>query len=296
MYDTATIFQFLVSGVGAGCIYGLVAIGFAVIFNASGIINFAQGAFVMLGGVLTHVIYKSGYVPLALAALLAVVLTAIVGAAFQLVIIRPLYRRRTALFIMILATLALSIIVENVVLHLVGDQPLSFPSFTPGDPLHFGAVVIDRQIFWMVGGSLFLVLMLSLLYRFTLLGKAMKACAINPEVASLLAVPVQRMIAYSFALSAALGALGGILITPTQYTAYYIAVPFSVNGFIAAIVGGLGNPLGAFVGGVILGVLQSLAVLFFDAGYKEIVAFSVLLLFLFLRPAGLFGSLVEDEA
>jgi len=294
MYDLGAILQFAVSGLGAGCIYGLVAIGFAVIFNASGIVNFAQGAFVMLGGVLTYVLFNSVRLPLPIAAISAVALTAAFGACFQLLIIRPLHRRRTPVFIMMLATLALSILVENMVLHTVGDRPLSFPSFTPGDPLHLGLVVIDRQILWMVGGSLFLVVVLRLVYGFTLFGKAMKACAINPEAASTLAIPVQRMIAYSFALSAALGAIGGILITPTQYTAYHITVPFSVSGFIAAIVGGLGNPLGAFVGGVILGVLQSFAVLFFSAGYKDIVAFSVLLLFLFLRPAGLFGSLVEE--
>lgn len=294
MYDLGTILQFVVSGLGVGCIYGLVAIGFAVIFNASGIVNFGQGAFVMLGGVLTFVFYNNVHFPLPLAALSAVVLTAAVGAAFQLLIIRPLHNRRTAVFIMMLATLALSIVVENAVLHTVGDQPLSFPSFTPGDPLLLGPVVIDRQILWMVGGSLLLVFLLRLLYGYTIFGKAMKACAISPEVASILSIPVQRMIAYSFALSAALGAIGGILITPTQYTAYHIAVPFSVNGFIAAIIGGLGNPLGAFIGGVILGLLQSFAVLFFSAGYKDIVAFSVLLVFLFLRPAGLFGSLVED--
>ena len=294
MYDTALLLQFLISGIAAGCIYGLVAIGFAVIFNSSGIVNFAQGAFVMLGGVLTFVLYNSAQLPLPLAAIIAVAATAVVGAAFQLAIVRPLQNRRTAVFIMMLATLALSVIVENLVLHTVGDQPMGFPSFTPGDPLHVGPLVIDRQILWMVGGSLVLVLLLRLLYSFTLFGKAMKACAINAEVASLLAIPVHRMVAYSFALSAAFGAIAGILITPTQYTAYHIAVPFSVNGFIAAIVGGLGNPLGAFVGGIVLGVLQSFAVLLFGGGYKDIAAFSVLLLFLFWRPAGLFGSLVED--
>jgi branched-chain amino acid transport system permease protein len=294
MYDVDTILQFFVSGIGAGCIYGLVAIGFAVIFNASGIVNFAQGAFVMLGGVLTFVFYAKLHFPLPLAALAAIATTAAVGAGFQILVIRPLQHRRTAVFSMMLATLALSIIVENFILHTVGDQPFTFPSFTPGEPLLLGPVVIDRQVLWMVAGSLLLVILLRLLYGYTLLGKAMKACAINAEVASLLAIPVQRIVVYSFALSAAFGAIGGILITPTQYTAYHVGVPFSVNGFIAAIIGGLGNPLGAFAGGVILGVLQSFAVLFFSAGYKDIVAFSVLLVFLFLRPAGLFGSLVED--
>ncbi len=294
MYDLTTILQFLVNGLAVGCIYGLVGIGFSVIFNASGIVNFAQGAFVMLGGILTYVLYHDASLPLALAAPLAVVLVAGIGAVFELLVIRPLFKRRSALFIMILATLALSVVTENAVLLAVGDQPLSFPAFTPGAPFHVGGVAIDRQILWIVGGSLLLVLLLGLLYRTTLIGKAMRACAINPQVASLLAIPVERMLSYSFALSAALGAIGGILITPTQYTAYHITVPFSVSGFIAAILGGLGNPGGAFVGGILLGVLQAVAVFFFDAGYKDIIAFSILLVFLFLRPSGLFGSLVED--
>jgi branched-chain amino acid transport system permease protein len=102
------------------------------------------------------------------------------------------------------------------------------------------------------------------------------------------------MLVYSFAMSAALGAIAGVLITPTQYTAYHVAVPFSVNGFVAALIGGLGNPVGAFFGGLFVGLLQSYSVLFFSAGYKEVVTFSVLLIFLFIRPGGLFGSLVED--
>jgi branched-chain amino acid transport system permease protein len=287
------VLQFMISGIASGCVFGLVGIGFAVIFNASGIVNFGQGAFVMLGGILTYVLYKAA-VPLAAAALVAVLLTALVGAAFELAIIRPLFRRKTPLFVMILATLAFSVVAENVVLHAVSDQPLNFPAFTPGDPYVVGGVAIARQVFWVIGASLLLVLALGLVYRLTLFGKAMRACAVNPEVASLLAIPVERMLSYSFALSAALGAIGGILITPLQYTAYHISVPIGVNGFIAAILGGLGNPGGAFVGGIVLGVLQAYAVLFFDAGYKEIVAFSVLLAFMYALPGGLFGSLVED--
>jgi branched-chain amino acid transport system permease protein len=292
--DTSTILQFLVNGVGTGCIYGLVAIGFAVIFNASGIVNFAQGAFVMLGGIITYVFFKTGYLPLWACALLSVVITAAIGAIFQILIVRPLFKRRTPIFMMILATLAVAVILENVVLHLVGDQSFSFPPFSPGPPFKWAGVVIDRQMIWIVSSSIVLVGGLVALYRFTIVGKAMKACAINPQVASILSIPVQRMLIYSFALSAALGAVAGILITPTQYTAYHIAVPFSVNGFVAALIGGLGNPAGAFVGGIVVGLLQSYSVLFFSAGYKEVVTFSLLLVFLFIRPGGLFGSLVED--
>lgn len=293
MPSVTTILQFLVNGLGIGCIYGLVAIGFAVIFNASGIVNFAQGAFVMLGGILTYVCFNAG-LPLWLSGIIAVAATGLLGAAIQLFVVQPLFKRRTALFMMILATLAIAVIIENAVLHLVGDQSFSFPGFTPGPPFNWGGVAIDRQMIWIFVISVGLVALLIALYRYTLVGKAMKACAVNPQVASILAIPVQRMLVYSFAMSAALGAIAGVLITPTQYTAYHIAVPFSVNGFVAALIGGLGNPVGAFVGGLIVGLLQSYSVLFFSAGYKEVVTFSALLLFLFMRPGGLFGSLVED--
>jgi branched-chain amino acid transport system permease protein len=292
MPSVTTLLQFLVNGVGIGCIYGLVGIGFAVIFNSSGIVNFAQGAFVMLGGILAYLLFKAG-MPLWVAGILAVLATALLGAAIQL-LIQPLFKRRSALFMMILVTLAIAVIIENAVLHLVGDQSFSFPGFTPGPPFSWAGVAIDRQMIWIVLVSITLVGLLIALYRYTLIGKAMKACAINPQVASILAIPVERMLIYSFAMSAALGAIAGILITPTQYTAYHIAVPFSVNGFVAALIGGLGNPVGAFVGGIIVGLLQSYSVLFFSAGYKEVVTFSALLVFLFMRPGGLFGSLVED--
>jgi branched-chain amino acid transport system permease protein len=118
----------------------------------------------------------------------------------------------------------------------------------------------------------------------------MRACAINREAAALQGIPVSRMLALSFALSAGLGAVAGILITPTQYTAFNVGVPFAISGFIAAIVGGFGRPFGAFAGGIMLGVAQSLAIVAFGAGLKNVAALTVLLLFLFVRPSGLFGA------
>lgn len=295
MYDLSTVVQFLISGIGVGCIYGLVGIGFSVIYNSSSIVNFAQGAFVMLGGIVTYVLYSRVGLPLVLAAAGAIVGVTALGVVIELVLIRPLRAREATVFSMILATLACQILIENAVLHFVGDRPYSLPSFTPGTPLKVLGAAVGLQIMWIVGVSLVLVHALGQLYRRTLVGKAMRACAVNPEVARILGIKVGRMTAYAFGLSAALGAIGGILITPTQYTAFYIGVPFAISGFIAAIIGGFGNPLGAFVGGIALGVLQSLGVVVLEAGYKNVVAFTLLLLLLLFRPHGLFGSLVEEE-
>lgn len=293
MYDVSTLLQFLIGGLSVGCIYGLVGIGFSVLYNSSGIINFAQGGFVMLGGMLTYVLYSLVGIPLVLAMLAAILLVGCLGLMIEWAIIRPLRMRNASVFMMILATLSCQILIENATLHLIDDKPHSIPYFSPGSPLQFLGAAVGLQIIWIVGVSLLLVFMLGVLYNRTGFGRAMRACAINPDIARILGIKVERMVAAGFMLSAALGAIGGILITPTQYTAFHIGVPFTVSGFIAAIIGGLGNPLGAFIGGIALGVLQAVGVVFFDAGYKNVVAFGILLILLFLRPQGLFKPLVE---
>lgn len=293
MYDASTLLQFLIGGISVGCVYGLVGIGYSVLYNASGIINFAQGAFVMLGGMITYVLFALAGLPLPFAILGALVCVGLLGYGIELSVIRPLRRRNASIFIMILATLACQILIENATLHLIDDKPHSFPYFTPGPPVKVFGAAIGLQDFWIIGVSLLLVCLLLLLYRRTKFGRAMLACAINPDVARILGIRVEHMVAAGFMLSAVLGAIGGVLITPARYTAFFVGIPFAVSGFIAAIIGGLGNPLGAFIGGIALGVLQAVGVVFFDAGYKNVVAFTVLLLLLFLRPQGIFKSLIE---
>jgi branched-chain amino acid transport system permease protein len=293
VYDPSTLLQFLIGGLSVGCVYGLVGIGYSVLYNASGIINFAQGGFVMLGGMLTYVFFSIVGLPLILAIVIATILVSCLGLLIEWSIIRPLRQREASVFIMILATLACQILIENATLHLVDDKPHSFPYFSSGPPIPLFGAAVGLQDLWIIGVSLLLVFLLGLLYSRTKFGRAMRACAINPEVARILGIKVERMVAAGFMLSAALGAIGGVLITPARYTAFFVGIPFAVSGFIAAIIGGLGNPLGAFIGGIGLGVLQAVGVVFFDAGYKNVVAFTILLLLLFLRPQGLFKSLIE---
>ncbi|WP_137390626.1 branched-chain amino acid ABC transporter permease [Rhodoligotrophos defluvii] len=290
MPDWTFLAQALVSGVSTGCIYGLVGIGFCVIYNASGIVNFAQGAFVMLGGIVTYTLFASAGVPMLLAAILATLSVAAAGVVLERVVVRPLWDRNATIFVMILATLAAQIVVERATLILVGDQPKTLPVFTDLAPLRIGTVAIGYQILWIVGASLVIIALLGAFFKSTKVGKAMRACAINREAAMLQGIPVSRMLALSFALSAALGAIAGILITPTQYTAFNVGVPFAISGFIAAIVGGFGRPFGAFLGGIMLGLAQAIAVVFLDAGLKNVAALTVLLLFLFVRPSGLLGA------
>lgn len=291
MPSVIELVQSLVNGVGIGLVYGLIAIGFCVIYNASGIVNFAQGVFVMLGGMFTHSLLTQLGVPIALSALISIVLVAAVGLLVQVLIISPMWKRKAPLFAIILATLAVQLLIEQIVILTLGDQPRTYPEFTLGGPLKIGSIAFGYQLFWILGCGALMVLALSLFFNRTRVGRALRACAQNREAAALLGIPVGGMLMLSFALSAALGATAGILITPTQYTAYSVGGPFGINGFIAAIIGGFGSAPAALVGGIFLGVVQSGAIVFFGAGYKNVVALTILLVVLLFFPNGLFGGL-----
>ena len=258
--------QSIASGIAVGCIYGLIGIGFCVIYNASGIVNFAQGAFVMLGGMIAYVALNRFGLPLPLAAILAIGLVAGLGILLERIVVRPLWNRQSTMFVMILATLAAQIVIERLTLIVAGDQPRTLPMFTDHPPLRVAGLAISYQFLWIVGFSALSIVLLAWFFSSTKTGKAMRACSINREAAALMGISVSRMLALSFALSAALGALAGVLITPTQYTAFNVGVPYAISGFIAAIVGGFGRPLGALAGGILLGIAQALAVVFLGAG------------------------------
>jgi len=290
MADASYIGQTLIDGLSVGCIYGLIGIGFCVIYNASGIVNFAQGAFVMLGGMVTFVLLNTLGLPLVAAGALAVIAVAGLGVVIERLVVRPLWDRNATMFVMILATLAAQIMIERTTQILVGDQPKSIPLFTDLPPIRVAGISISYQTIWIIAVSLLLIGLLALFFQKTLVGRAMRACSINREAAALQGIPVSRMLALSFALSAALGAIGGILLTPTQFTAYNVGTPFAISGFIAAIVGGFGRPFGAFLGGIALGLAQALAVFALGSGLKNVAALSVLLVFLFFRPSGILGA------
>jgi branched-chain amino acid transport system permease protein len=282
--------QSIASGITVGCIYGLIGIGFCVIYNASGIVNFAQGAFVMLGGMVAYAGLKTYGLPLPLAGILAIALVSVFGVVLERVVVRPLWNRQSTMFVMILATLAAQIVIERLTLIVAGDQPRTLPMFTDAPPLRLAGLAISFQFLWIVGCSALVIMLLAWFFASTKTGKAMRACSINAEAAALQGIPVSRMLALAFGLSAGLGALAGVLITPTQYTAFNVGVPYAISGFIAAIVGGFGRPLGALAGGIFLGVAQALAIVFLGSAFKNVTALSILLLFLFFRPTGLLGS------
>src|SRR5512141_2879897 len=170
MPDLSYLPQIALSGIAVGCIYGLIGIGFCVIYNASGIVNFAQGVFVMLGGMFAYSFLAGMKLPLPLAAVLSILLTAVVGVLVQVLIIRPMWERKAPMFAIILATLAVQLLIEQIVILTLGDQPRTYPEFTSGGPLKIGPVAVPYQLFWVLGCGALLVSALTQFFNRTPMG------------------------------------------------------------------------------------------------------------------------------
>jgi branched-chain amino acid transport system permease protein len=280
--------QYLLSGITKGSIYAVVAIGFNLIYSATGIINFAQGEFVMLGGMVA--VTLAHYVPLPVAVAGAVAIVALVGCLLELLLFRRLQRH--SVLHLIIITIGLSIVIQEAALHVWDEKVRSLPYFTGNEvsSVRFLGAAISPQVLWVLGTVALVVLALHVFLRYTLQGRAMRACSSNPDAAMLSGINIPNMRTLSFGLSAALGALAGCVISPMTMTHYEMGGPLAIKGFAAAILGGLGNPMAAVAGGLLVGVIESASVSRLPAVYNDVAAFAILLLVLFVRPHGLFGS------
>ena len=352
--DTNMLIQLFFSGLTYGSIYAVVAIGFNIIYNSTGIINFAQGEFVMLGGMLAYTL--APFLPLWAAISVAVLLTALIGSFLEFAFIRALNKIgliqlnilafgvvllicslilqhqsvKPVLFLtiaggatvfvllalsllwkfkpsfqrllnkkvkpdvlqMIVVTIGISIILREIALQVWGEQVKTIPFFTGNETSSialFGAH-FSPQVLWVLGVTGLIVLALSLFFKLTLTGQAMRGCADTTEGASLCGINPQAIVNLSFALSAGIGALAGCVIAPLTQIQYSMGSELAIKGFTIAIFGGIGNSIGALSAGLILGILEAFAIVIFPEAYKNIITIGILLLVLFFRPGGLFGS------
>jgi branched-chain amino acid transport system permease protein len=264
-----------------------VALGFTIVFAATGAINFAQGEFFMLGGMLGVFFAELG-LPLGLAAVAAIAATAAIGAAFELLAVRPISGGDPLRIIMV--TIGGAVVLRQLALHLFGPDERALAAFTEGSSIKLFGAAIERQTLWVWGLTALAVIALALLYRRTTFGRAMRATSIRRDAARLVGIDAAGMVTWSFALAAALGAVGGLVVAPLTQTAFSVGAGMGVKGFAAAILGGLGNPVAAVGGGLTLGLLESLTAGYINPSYKDGVAVVVLLIVLFVRPQGLFGG------
>jgi branched-chain amino acid transport system permease protein len=282
------IFQYIVAGITYGTIYAVVAIGFNIIYNATGIINFAQGEFVMLGGMTAVTLHH--FLPLPAAVLAAVIITMIAGGLIEVFFIRWLHK--PSVLRMIIITIGLSILIRETALHIWGEGVKALPYFTGTSvtSVKVGGVFISPQVLWVVGISAVMVALLNVFFNYTIMGRQMRACSANREAARLCGINAKNMVTLSFMLSAAIGALGGCIVSPITYVQYDSGTPLAIKGFTVAILGGLGNSFAAVGAGLLLGILESFSIWVMPAAYKDVISISILLIILFIRPSGLFGS------
>ncbi|WP_158816701.1 branched-chain amino acid ABC transporter permease [Methylocapsa sp. S129] len=279
-------FQFLVSGLTVGAVYALVALGFTLVYSASDVVNFAQGEFVMLGGMVTVFVSTAG-VPLPLAALIAVGVSIVIGLLLYWLAIAP--ARGASAISLIIITIGASIFLRGAAQIVFDKQFHKLPSFSGDTPVNLFGAAVQPQSFWVLGGAAVIVLLLYVFLERTLLGKAVLATAANRLAARLVGINTATIMALAFGGSAAIGGIAGILITPITLTSYDVGTQLALKGFAAAMLGGMGNPLGAVVGGLLLGSLEAFGAGYISSTYKDAFAFIVILVVLFTAPQGLFG-------
>jgi branched-chain amino acid transport system permease protein len=288
----AEFLQFLFSGLTVGAVYALVALGFTLIYNASDVVNFAQGEFVMLGGMVTVFTAAAG-VPLPAAALIAIGTAIVVGLLLHRLAIEP--ARGASAVTLIIITIGASILLRGITQIVFDKQFHKLPPFTGDTPVNVFGAAVQPQSFWVMGGAAVVVLTLYLFLEKTVLGKAVLATAANRLAARLVGINTSTIMALAFGGSAAIGAIAGILITPITLTSYDVGTLLALKGFAAAMLGGMGNPLGAVAGGLLLGLLEAFGSGYISSTYKDAFAFLVILVVLFAAPNGLFGRRMVER-
>jgi branched-chain amino acid transport system permease protein len=283
----AQIVQYGLSGITVGSIYAIVAVGFNIIYSTTGIINFAQGEFVIIGAMTAISLYPA--LPLPMAIGVAVAITTLLGGLIEILFIRRI--PNASVLRLIVITIGLSIVLREVMLHVWDEKVRSLPYFTGTSvsTISFFGAQLSPQVLWVLGTSAVIVTALTLFFRYTSTGRAMRACADDRMAARLCGINDRWMVTLSFMLSAGIGALAGCVISPVSQTQYDMGAPLAIKGFTVAILGGLGNSMAAVAAGLLLGLLEALMISQFASAYKEAVSIVVLLVILIFRPSGLFA-------
>jgi branched-chain amino acid transport system permease protein len=288
------ILQLLFTGIGVGSIYALVALGFVLIYRATNVVNFAQGDFAMLGAFAMVVLSIDLELPYGLSILITLALLIGFGALFNLGVYYPL--RHRSFLPVIISTIGASILLENGVLAAYGPHPQSLPGLFDSQGFSIGSVFFDSQYLLILVVTAVMVTLQFLFFERTLLGKKMQATSQDKEMASLLGIPVAWMIMLTFMYAAMLGGLAGVLVAPVIFVSVGMGSSIALKAFAASIIGGFGDITGAVVGGIALGVIETFGAAYVSVAYKDAFAFLVLLVFLLLRPQGIFGERIAEKA
>lgn len=284
----ANLAQVVAAGVSNGAIYALGALGFCLVYSVSRYLNLLQGEFIVGGGLVTVWLTQMHGWHVAPAALAAVAAVCVVGMAFHHLTLSP--SRRLDADVALMVTFGGSYVLRGVSMVLFGKDSLSLASFSGEAPLFIGEVAISTQSIWIVATLLIASAALWTFFNRTLAGKAMLACAENPNGAQLVGIDLSSMSIRAYAVAGLIGAAAGVVAAPLTFVTYDGGLPLGLKGFIAAIFGGLGSYPGAVVGGIAVGLLEALAAGYISSEFKDAIAFGALLVLLLVRPQGLLGT------
>jgi branched-chain amino acid transport system permease protein len=293
------VIDLVIIGLSVGMVYALVALGISLIFSGLDIVHFAHGEIYMLGAFIGLMLFQKLALPYVPTLLLAIVLTGLVGVLIERLFYRRLTRSGGGYTVagmgMIIAGFGMSIVLQNVAYLVWGAKPLPFP--VPfGMPIEIGNLALPMSYVWIVVAAIVLMLGLHLLLRKTMLGLAMRAVAYNKDIAYLSGVNVPLMISLTFGIGCSLGAAAGVLIGPINYVQVQMGIGVLIKAFAAAVVGGFGSLPGAILGGLLVGVVESLGAGFISGTYKDVYAFVLLIFVLMVKPSGILGVEAKVKA
>ncbi len=277
----------VVSGLATGCVYALIALGFVLIFKATDVVNFAQGEFVMASGFMSYTLLIGLGFPYGLVLVATIVLSGLMGVVLERVVVRPIMD--APIFSIVIATIGASIVLRSSAGIVYGYDVLPLPTIFSKDPIRVGFLRFTAMDVGVIGSSLAIMVALYLFFKLTKTGMAMRATAQSQTAARLMGVSVKRIFSLTWAISAAIGGVAGVLIAPIIYLDPNLGF-IGVKAFAGAILGGFGSIPGAIVGGMLLGVIENLAGYFFNAGIKQVSTYILLILVLVVRPSGFFGA------
>ena len=293
MADGFQVIQLLINGAALGCIYGLIALGFVLIYKATEMINFAQGDLLMLGAFVAFTLIADVGLSYWLGLLLAILVMAVFGYVLDALILRPIIGQPA--FAVVMLTIGLGFIFRAAAGVIWGHDPQSFETPFTNKVATFGPLIIAQQNLAIIVGTVLLCALLYLFFRYTRLGIAMQAASQNQLAAYYMGIPVRMVFSMIWAISAGVAAVAGVLLSPLTLIDPGTMGFFGIKAFAAAVLGGFGSIPGALVGGIIIGVVEQFAGRYLPAGFQETSAYLVLLLVLVLKPSGLFGQMAQKK-
>ena len=292
MIEFSALTQFFFSGLTSGSVYALIAVSLVIVYKVSLLICFAQGEFFVIGA-LTMVTLTSKGLPMPLAFVLSVLISAIIGALIERVLIRPI--QNASVGSLIVMTIAISLALRGLALLIWGKESHILQPFSSGKAIHVLGATLQPQVLWIIGITILVLLVIWLFFEKTTLGIAMRACAENRLGASLMGISTQKAALFSWAWGSAIGALAGMAVAPLLFMQYSSGMMPMVKGFIAMSIGGLASIVGAVVAGYLLGVVEAYTIGLISSQFSDTIVFTLLIIVLIFKPSGLFGTTRSRE-